>query len=211
MQDSLTVKLYKVRYSKRDYEILVFPISELMVGYDNFQEDGYYMVDADIIGYNYFRIALATLDEDPSKIIYFPTNRNSAKQYLDHDQLQIVFCMQSLQLKKHEWKYIRQKIDGNHFIKDYTINVNHDKIMADMDKLPSWNSSDYLNRPDFVETAHTAIFRFSKKHLIESYASVYKELTNEKLLNETLPCHGKIGYLIPPHAVATLKEIGYYY
>lgn len=104
---------YKVREKGREYSVIVFPFMEYMWAYDNWTEEGCYMVDATANGYKMLMYAMAILIQASDKIIYFPCKQSGIGRYYN-ENYNLILCTPKAQLRRSRWIKIRRKLKYSH-------------------------------------------------------------------------------------------------
>lgn len=117
---------YKVTEKGKTYSIIVFPFIEYMWAYDNWVEDGCYMVDGTIEAYKMLKYAMAILIEASDKIIYFPCKQNGIGQYYN-DNYNLILCSPKAQLRRSLWIKLRRKLKYTQK-RSYNLQYNREKL-----------------------------------------------------------------------------------
>ena len=151
---------YKVKEKGKEYSIVVFPFIEHMWAYDNYVEDGCYMVDATFEAYSMLKYAMAILVEASDKIIYFPCKQNGIGQCYN-ENYNLVLCTPKAQFRRSSWISIRRKLKNLNKI-TYVLQYNRKKL-DDYCKKKLLVLSDYDNK----YYAKTEIAKKMEKHYLQ--------------------------------------------
>lgn len=100
---------YKVIEKGRTYSVIVFPFIEYIWAYDNWKEDGCYMIDGTVEAFEILSYAMAILIEASDKIIYFPCKQSGIGRFYA-ENFYLVLCTPKAQLCRSKWIKIRRKL-----------------------------------------------------------------------------------------------------
>ena len=97
-----------------------------MWAYDNYVEDGCYMVDGTAEAYSMLKYAMAILTEASDKIIYFPCKQDGIGRYY-RENYNLILCTPKAQLRRSSWISIRRKLKNSKKT-TYTLQYNREKL-----------------------------------------------------------------------------------
>lgn len=97
-----------------------------MWAYDNYKEDGCYMVDGTAEAFSMLKYAMAILTEASDKIIYFPCKQDGIGRYY-RENYNLILCTPKAQLRRSSWISIRRKIKKSPKL-TYTLQYNREKL-----------------------------------------------------------------------------------
>lgn len=117
---------YQVREKGRTYAVIVFPFVEYMWAYDNWREDGCYMVDGVADAFLMLKYAMAILVEASDKIIYFPCKQKGIGQYY-RENYNLILCTPKAQFRRSSWISIRRKMKSSPK-RSYVLQYNRKKL-----------------------------------------------------------------------------------